>query len=103
MPATPRTHQPALPRGDHLAAIPRRSLDAPGYLLWPDGSRILLEAGDGALAELFGGLLLDSDGGALVLDAAAFLAEGGDAGMVPRTASLPSLARPGHAPSLPRH
>lgn len=60
-PALPTARTPARP------SAPRPSLLAPPVLLWPDGGRILLEAGDGALADSFGAVLLDSDGGALVL------------------------------------
>lgn len=71
-PALPTARTPARP------SAPRPSLLAPPVLLWPDGGRILLEAGDGALADSFGAVLLDSAGGALVLTMDdALLAEGG--------------------------
>ena len=101
--ATARTHQPATSRGAHRPAAPRPRLLAPSVLLWPDGGRILLEAGEGALADSFGGVLLDSAGGALVLTMDdALLAESGGAGATARSAWLHATARGPHQPATAR-
>lgn len=85
--------QPAQSRPPHAPSLPRDTRARP-YLLWPDGSRILLESGVTALTASDDAALLDSAFAALATsDGSAMLAEDFGPLGVPRGTHMPSKPR----------